>query len=256
MRDKFCSITLIVYNRLSYTKMTVESLLENTNFPYELIVVDNGSNDDVVNYLMSMRKNFDHLILNKKNIGKVNANNIGWRLSKGDYISTVENDILLNKDWLKTCIRYIETMPEIGLISPTNHDLDRYERGRTEKYEVTEYKSPINGLKCLIPNIGVIPGTIVAKREIIEKAGMHKTSGCLYEHSCPDYCKWVKFNGYLVAYPIEILGYHVDSGNKIFEFAQKKYNLDKDDYDNFKKLANNIKNKKDPSLIYNFLNIK
>lgn len=252
---KLCSITLIVHNRLSYTKMTLESLFKNTYYPYELIVVENKSNKETRDYLLSKQDQIDHLILNKKNLGKVNANNIGWRISRGDYIATVENDILLTDHWLTKCIEYLEAVPKIGIISPTNHDLDRYERGKTKQYEVI--KETINGKTVLIPKIGVIPGTTVARREVIEKIGLHRTNGCLYEHSCPNFSRRMQKAGFLTVYPSDFNCYHVDSKNKSFEWISKQYNLDKEQYDNYKENNTKIKNVKiDESLIFNFLNFK
>lgn len=258
MNKNLCSITFIVYGRLQYTKMSFESLIENTTYPYELIVVNNNSDKETEEYLWSQRDKIDHLIFNKKNLGKVNANNIGWRISRGEYIATVENDILLTKNWLTVCIKYLNLFPEIGIISPTNHDLDRFERGKT-KIEETDIYVKDNKECFLIPKIGVIPGTIVAKRKTIETIGLHKTSGKLYEHSCPDYCNRVKFSGYLAAYPFtkDLRCYHVDIKNKIFNIISKKYNFDENEL--IKQKNNNIKIKNDDSdkaLIFKFLDIK
>jgi glycosyltransferase involved in cell wall biosynthesis len=243
---RICSITLIVYGRFECTKITLESLFKCTKYPYELIVIENRSDNKTREYLLSQQDKIDHLILNKNNVGKVNVNNIGWRISRGDYIATIENDILLTENWLIKCIEYLETIPELGLISPTNHDKDRYERGRTKNYEVIKKK--INGKEIHIPKIGVVPGTIVAKRETIEKVGLHKTSGKLYEHSCPEYSKRMQQFGYLVAYPGDFDCYHITPQNKIFE----KLNLNKEKYENTIKFNQEQKEKICGSA-YNFL---
>jgi glycosyltransferase involved in cell wall biosynthesis len=246
-----CSITFIVFGRYECTKITLESLFRCTKYPYELIVVENRSDEKTREYLLSQQKKIDHLVLNKGNVGKVNANNIGWRISRGDYIATVENDILLTENWLSKCIDYLDKIPKLGLISPTNHDKDRYERGKTKNYEVI--KRRINGKEIHIPKIGVVPGTIVAKREIIEKVGLHKTSGRLYEHSCPEYSKRMQKYGYLVAYPCDFDCYHIEPQNKIFDTL----NLSKKEYQGFK-LSNNKEkgNNANLALLRRFLKVQ
>lgn len=249
-----CSITLIVHNRYSFTRMTLESLILNTKYPYELVVVDNSDDENTRDMLLTYSEKINHLILNNRNLGKVNANNIGWRISRGDYIATIENDILLSEGWLGKCIDYLEKVPRIGLISPTNHDLDRFERGRTETYEVRQMER--NGKKFCIPDNGVVPGTVVARRNVIEEIGLHRTGGCLYEHSCPDFSKRMRDAGYWVAYSTDTECYHVDTKNLIYKKLVNLYNLDTEDYNKYKDNNTQIKGKnRDENLVFDFLKV-
>lgn len=251
MNNKICSIVLIVYGRLDTTKITFESLIKCTRYPYELIVIENRSTDDVREYLLDNQDKIDHLILNRRNIGKVNANNIGWRLARGRYIATVENDICLKENWLTRCIDLLDRIPELGLICPTNHERDRLERGKTKEYDcITKM---INGRKIDIPNNRVVPGTVVARREVIEKVGLHKNGDTLYTHSCPEYSRRMQSNGFLVAYHPDFSCDHIHVKNKTFDRFREK--VDKEEYQKVVRENTTQKNRRDSSLIYDFLRV-
>lgn len=249
--EKFCSIVLIVYGRLDTTRITFESLIEYTRYPYELIVVENRSTDDVRRYLLDNQNKIDHLILNKRNIGKVNANNIGWRIARGDYIATVENDICLEDRWLSKCIDYLEAIPKLGLICPTNHEKDRFERGKTKAYDCAI--EIVNDRRLDVPNNQVVPGTVVIRRNTIERVGLHKNEDTLYTHSCPEYSKRMRLNGFMVAYHPDVNCKHIHFKNKSFSNFQDK--VDREEYQKVVQENAGNKGKRDSSLIYNFLKV-
>ena len=52
IKNRLTSIIILTYNKLEYTKMCIESIRKFTNKnSYEIIVVDNNSQDDTVNWL-------------------------------------------------------------------------------------------------------------------------------------------------------------------------------------------------------------
>jgi len=87
------SVVVLNYNGLTYLKRTIRSLL-NLKYPnYELIVVDNGSNDKSVDYLKNIKQ--IRLIENKKNLGYSKGKNLGVNRAKGKYILFLDDDILI-----------------------------------------------------------------------------------------------------------------------------------------------------------------
>lgn len=52
---KLMSIMILNWNRLHYTKRTLEKIIERTTVPHELIFIDNGSKDGTIEYLISMK---------------------------------------------------------------------------------------------------------------------------------------------------------------------------------------------------------
>ncbi|MBH50264.1 MAG: hypothetical protein CMG69_05905 [Candidatus Marinimicrobia bacterium] len=118
------SIIILTYNALKYTKKCIQSIIDKTNYPYEIIFVDNASTDGSVDYLRGMIKDHDNykLIENKKNEGFAAGNNIGVTEANGKYIMLLNNDVLVSDVWLTQMIKSLEKHEKIGIVGPvTNH---------------------------------------------------------------------------------------------------------------------------------------
>lgn len=115
------SIIVLNWNGKDYTKQCIESIAKHTaRKKYELIVVDNGSNDGSIEILEKMKnkKLVDTVILNSANIGFSGANNQGMKIAKGEYIFLLNNDTLLEKNWLEKMVAIAESHPKIGVVGP------------------------------------------------------------------------------------------------------------------------------------------
>ena len=74
------SIIIAVWNQLGYTKLTVEHILKNTDTPFELVIIDNGSNADMKEYFSSVKERVEiNYIRNDENLGPIRAINQGIR---------------------------------------------------------------------------------------------------------------------------------------------------------------------------------
>ena len=106
MKRKYPLISVVIlnYNGLKFLKETIPPLLELSYPNYELIVVDNGSNDGSVKYLNRFNK--IKVIENTKNLGYSKGKNIGVRSAKGEYVLLLDNDILIkNKNILEKLLK-------------------------------------------------------------------------------------------------------------------------------------------------------
>lgn len=83
----------------------------------EVIVVDNGSNDDSVDMV---NKEFPqaHVIKAGRNLGFAKANNLGFESSSGDFILLVNTDAVLQKDCVARLVRTMESNQSIGMVGP------------------------------------------------------------------------------------------------------------------------------------------
>ncbi len=107
MTDKnIVSIIVPCFNAVKYTKKCVESVLKNSSYPYELILINNGSSDSTSQYLKKLRPKFEFLkkvsiIDFKKNLGVAKALNTGILKSSGRYVCYINNDVIVTKYWLE-----------------------------------------------------------------------------------------------------------------------------------------------------------
>lgn len=92
------SIAILNYNGVNYLKQVIPSVLQLSYPNIEIIVVDNGSTDDSVSYLESLNK--IKIIKNNENLGYSKGKNICVNNSAGEYILMLDNDILIQDNFL------------------------------------------------------------------------------------------------------------------------------------------------------------
>ncbi|MGE0127984.1 MAG: glycosyltransferase [Blastocatellales bacterium] len=121
--SRLASIIIVTYNNLSLTRLCLESLFRNTDYPdYEVIVVDNNSSDDTPGYLVELEKQYENLkiILNGANFGFAKANNQGIGQSSGDYIVLLNNDTITPAGWLTRLLKHLDD-PRVGIVGPVTN---------------------------------------------------------------------------------------------------------------------------------------
>jgi len=116
-----CSIIIVTYNGLDVTRQTLESYqaalsLDEQN-DYEMIVVDNDSQDGVADMVESRFPQV-HRIRNSQNMGFSKANNIGFRASQGNYLLFSNPDVTISGETLPTIVARMEQDPSVGACTP------------------------------------------------------------------------------------------------------------------------------------------
>ena len=90
------SILLAVYNGEEYIKESILSVFRQTYHNWELLIIDNGSNDNTINIVENLIQNENRAILHKlPQKGKCLAYNFGFEHSNGDYICFLAADDIL-----------------------------------------------------------------------------------------------------------------------------------------------------------------
>ncbi|MDD3473253.1 MAG: glycosyltransferase family 2 protein [Syntrophaceae bacterium] len=99
----------------------------------EVIVVDNGSNDDSV---AAVRTNFPQTIVIEanRNLGFAKANNLGYQNSTGDQILLVNTDAMLYRDCISELLTHMEADQRVGMLGP---QLVNPDGSRQTSYEIT-----------------------------------------------------------------------------------------------------------------------
>lgn len=115
------SVITVNYNHKYFPKLAIEALEKSvTDFPFELIFVDNGSTDTVsVGFLEHASKNGRiHYIRSEKNLGFAGGNNLGAKHAKGDFLFILNPDTQVFEDTLQKMVDYLEKHPDIGILAP------------------------------------------------------------------------------------------------------------------------------------------
>ena len=104
---------------LDVFKLCLASIREHTTeAPYDLLVMDNGSCKEVVDYLIQLEQaqQIDYLILSKRNVGKANGQRLLLRAAPGDVVVFSDSDMYFRPGWLPAQLEILEAYPQIGEI--------------------------------------------------------------------------------------------------------------------------------------------
>jgi hypothetical protein len=104
---------------LEVLKTCLGSIWENTDMPYDLLVFDNGSCREVVDFLADARNagKIQYLVLSEKNVGKGGAWNFIFDAAPGEVIAYLDNDVYFYPGWLSSSMQILETFPNVGMVT-------------------------------------------------------------------------------------------------------------------------------------------
>ena len=116
------SVIILNWNGLEDTVECLESLKNITYHNYEVVLVDNGSEGNDVRILREKFGNYVHIIEKDKNYGFAEGCNIGMRYALSnlnpDYILLLNNDTVVDPDFLTELVKVAESDPLTGIVGP------------------------------------------------------------------------------------------------------------------------------------------
>lgn len=249
------SIITVNFNHKYFPKLQVEALEKSVstrdaplcNFDYEIVYVDNASDDPIsVGFLEQAAKEGRlKLVKSAKNIGFAGGNNLGAKNSSGDFVFILNPDTAVYPDTLQKMVDYLEKHRDIGMLGPQlvysdgtiqescRRDMSfldlavkrtflRYLpwfRGRVKKYLMADFQHDrtqevelITGAAMMLP------------RRIFDEVGGFDERYFLFMEDF-DLCKEVRKAGYKVVYYPEakVEHYHKRlSGGNFFSMLMKR----------------------------------
>jgi GT2 family glycosyltransferase len=122
------SLMMVTYNRLDLTKRMLDNLLKVTKRPFNLVIVDNGSEDGTKEYLVEFAYQTINSVcmnvaleLNEENKGIAIGRNQTMKIVDDSYpdtkwYCTIDNDVEVPENWLNDCISVMQKNPKYGMI--------------------------------------------------------------------------------------------------------------------------------------------
>ena len=109
------SIIIVNYNVKEFLQNLIHSIHKAAqNLSYEIIIVDNASDDGSVDFIKEKFPDVK-LFANQKNLGFSKANNIGLAESKGEYILLLNPDTIVSEDTFEKMISFFNETKDAGL---------------------------------------------------------------------------------------------------------------------------------------------
>lgn len=109
------SVIIPVYNGAKYIDNSVESVFNQTYSDWELIIVNDGSNDSTADVLKKYENHSKIRVIHQSNAGVSVARNNGFKASQGEYIAFLDADDIWHTNHLEVMADLIKKYPDAGM---------------------------------------------------------------------------------------------------------------------------------------------
>lgn len=111
------AIVILNFNGKNYLEQFLPSVMATNYAPLEVVVADNGSSDNSVNFIQANYPTIT-LLQNLYNDGFAGGYNWALQLVKSDYYILLNSDVLVTPDWVSSVIALMETDQTIAACQP------------------------------------------------------------------------------------------------------------------------------------------
>ena len=197
------SVIIPTRNRASLLKRALDSVLIQTYPHYEIIVVDDASEDDTPQVIRQYQKQNPKIqyFRNEISVGGAEARNIGMKQAGGEILAFLDDDDEWLPEKLEIQLAIFDIEPDVGIVG-TGYVYIDVDRGTTEKRRFPESQSL---LTLFVENTLGSFSFVCIRRTLFEKYGGIRAD----MESAQDWSYWIKLaphtrismvNDYLVRY--------------------------------------------------------
>jgi len=150
MNKDLVSIIIVNYNGKEYLQKCLESLMKINYKDFEVIIVDNNSTDDSIEFV---KNTYPSVIIIKleKNYGFAEPNNIGVKIAKGDFLLFLNNDTEVSPNFIEKMVNVLNSDSKIAIcqslllkpndeIDSSGDYVDELGRSYSSRKKLTEVK--------------------------------------------------------------------------------------------------------------------
>ena len=200
------SVIIPTWNRISVIPRAIESVLSQTYQPYEIIVVDDGSDDGTAELLKKRYLQVHVLVQSRQGVSA--AGNHGINKASGDWIALLDSD----DEWLPEKLACQVQALETSSRSLFCHTDEIWIRNGKRVNQMKKHRKPEGNIyqQCL-PLCCVSPSSVLMNKEIFDQVGLFNENF----PACEDYELWLRvfsrYDALLVDQPLLIkYGGHSD----------------------------------------------
>lgn len=213
MKECDVSVIIVNWNGLKLLPACLDSLAPGlAGLRYEVLVVDNASQDESVAWLRSNHPDVQ-IIANTQNLGFARANNQALRVAQGRYALLLNNDARLRPNTASFLVNGLETAPKVGAASPRLVNPDgtpqafAFGRDPSIGYLLRRglwrvaFRRPVHDWGVREPlRVDWVAGTcLLVRREVWERIGLLDEAFFMYFEDV-DWCRRMRRAGWEVWY--------------------------------------------------------
>ncbi len=208
---KKVSVITPCYNDGAYIEQTIKSIRAQTYKNWEMIIVDDGSDDvDTVEILEKLECETDIRIIRTNRLRPAGARNAGISVATGEFILPVDADDLIEPTYMECAVEKMISNPKLGIVY-CHADLFGEKNG---PWELPDYSFD----KMLLDNVIFV--TALFRRSDWEKVGGFRTS---MKHGMEDYDFWLsilELDREVYQFPQVLFHYRIKPSSRTTQFQQ------------------------------------
>lgn len=224
--NKTISCIILTWNSSAYIEKCFDSVfkeLDQSGMDYEILVIDNGSTDETLDFLAHVARPELTVVPLGHNTGTTFSRNIGLRMACGKYIAIMDSDIEITKpNTFSRLVHYLDQNSDVGIVAPQL----RFPSGRFQKtvdifptltHKIHRFlklraieESEASCLKTSSDNRDVdyaVSAFWLMPQEVVRELGM-LDENIFYAPEDVDYCLRCWLSGYRVVYMPAITATH------------------------------------------------
>lgn len=109
------SVLICVRNVEKYIGNCLRSILDQTFRDFEIIIIDDNSNDKTKNIIETFKDNRVRYFQNEKWLGIAKSRNRSLKYAKGDYLFFTDGDCVVSQDWIEQGLGFLKDLACAGV---------------------------------------------------------------------------------------------------------------------------------------------
>lgn len=215
------SIIIVNWNTAGLLIQCLESIYKTSHhYSFEIVVVDNGSNDDSVSIVA---QHFPSVILikNEQNLGFAHANNQGLSIGSGRYYLLLNSDTIVLPGALDVLVETADSDPRLGVVGPKLLNMD----GSIQKSWASfpsmlseligknfRIRKPVQYYPCAYEVDCIGGACMLVRSETVEEVGQLDDAFFFYSEEV-DWCYRIKKKNWKIWYVTSAEIYHLGGGS-------------------------------------------
>ena len=205
------SVIIPTYNRKKTLARAIQSVINQSLSPFEILIIDDGSNDGTEEWVKENFQNIKYIYQNNRGVSS--ARNIGIENANGDWVAFLDSDDEWLPNKLHEQLKAIESNPEVKFF----HTNEIWIRNGIRVNQMKKHKKYGGYIfeKCL-DMCRVSPSSVLIQKEVFDNIGVFDES----LRVCEDYDLWLRITS---KYPVVFLdvpliykyGGHADQLSKV-----------------------------------------
>ncbi len=200
-KEPLVSVVVVNWNRKEDLRECLESLRNQTYKNIEIIVVDNCSTDGSIEMIKKDFPEVKLIVMPDSSYGACECYNIGFANTNGKYIIILDNDVVLENNWIKSAVDKFENDKKIGILASKilnyyTHEVSNWHHPLDKKFAEMEFESTT-----------FIGCAAAIRKKIIDEIGGYPKEFFIYANE-QDLAVRVLDLGYRITYYPKLVSYH------------------------------------------------